>query len=455
MPIKRSVLSIAVASCTLVLSGTAFATNGYFTHGLGTKNKALAGAGTASATEAMSMTNNPAAAVMLGSAAEAGLSIFSPRRSYKTTDSQLNGQLGSFTVGPDSIDSKNEYFPIPYMAGIWELSETSAFGAAFYGRGGMNTEFQGGSATFDPDGPGPGGTVTLPGPFGAGDLGVDLIQAFIDLTYSFKTGSLNWGITGVLAAQSFEVEGMGNFAGFTQTFAKSGGTEFPKNLSNNGNSWTFGYGLKGGVIWEATEAVNLGLSYQTQTYMTKIDDYSDLLAEGGKFDIPASARAGISWQVNDSITLHLDGERIWYSDIDSIANSISGIVKCPTAGFGGTDTSYCLGGSNGIGFGWDDMDIIKVGAEWDLQNSWVLRGGYSWSDQPISDKELLVNILAPGIMEQHVTFGFTRKMANDREFSLSFMWAPENKVSGANSFDPTQEITLKMEQFELEVGYAW
>ncbi len=452
---KRNALSIAVASCTLVLSGTAFATNGYFTHGLGTKNKALAGAGTASATEAMSMANNPAAAVMLGSAAEAGLSIFSPRRSYKTTQSQLNGQLGSFTVGPDSIDSKNEYFPIPYMAGIWELSETSVFGAAFYGRGGMNTEFQGGSATFDPDGPGPGGTVTLPGPFGAGDLGVDLIQAFIDLTYSFKTGSLNWGITGMLAAQSFEVKGMGNFAGFTQTFAKSGGTELPKDLSNNGSSWSFGYGLKGGVIWEATETINLGLSYQTQTYMTKIDDYSDLLAEGGQFDIPGSARAGVSWQVNDSITLHLDGERIWYSDIDSIANSISGIVNCPTAGFGGTDTSYCLGGSNGIGFGWDDMDIIKVGAEWDLHNSWVLRGGYSWSDQPISDKELLVNILAPGIMEQHITFGFTRKMANDRELSLSFMWAPENKVSGANSFDPTQNITLKMEQFELEVGYSW
>jgi len=452
---KRTALSTTVAACTLMISGAAFATNGYFTHGLGVKNKAMAGAGTASATEAMSMTNNPAAAVMLGKSYEAGLSVFSPRRSYETTESQLNGQLGSFTVGPDSIDSDNEYFPIPFIAGIWELGDDRAFGAAFYGRGGMNTEFEGGTATFDPDGPGPGGPATLPGPFGGGTLGVDLIQAFLDLTYSGKTGPLNWGISAVLAMQAFEVTGMRNFAGFTKTFAQSGGTKLPDNLTNNGQEFSYGYGAKAGVIWEATDTINLGFSYQTQTFMSEISEYADLLADSGNFDIPASARAGISWRLNDTISLHLDAERIWYSGIDSIANSITGIVNCPTAGFGGTDVEFCLGGKKGIGFGWDDMDIIKVGAEWELSNVWTIRAGYSWGDQPISDKELLVNILAPGIMEQHVSMGFTRKLSNDNELSLSFTWAPENTISGPNSFDPTQEIELTMEQFEIEFGYAW
>ncbi|MEH6611362.1 MAG: hypothetical protein V7696_18465 [Halioglobus sp.] len=32
-------------------------------------------------------------------------------------------------------------------------------------------------------------------------------------------------------------------------------------------------------------------------------------------------------------------------------------------GFGGSDTSVCLGGDNGIGFGWDDMTVVKVGVE--------------------------------------------------------------------------------------------
>jgi long-chain fatty acid transport protein len=450
-------LRASVTVIFIAISSGALATNGYFSHGLGTKNKAMAGAGTAAPSEAMSVANNPASAIMLGDSYGAGLAIFSPRRSYETTDSLLNGAFGSFTVGPDAIDSDNEYFAIPNIAGVWELANDKAFAAAFYGRGGMNTEFRGGSATFDPDGPGPGGVATLPGPFGAGTLGVDLGQAFMDLTYSGKSGSLNWGVTAVIAVQVFEAKGMANFAGYTETFAVSEGAQFPDNLSNNGHEISYGYGFKGGVIWEASDTVNIGVSYQTKTYMTEFDDYSDLFAESGSFDIPASARAGISWNAADNVSLHLDVEQIWFSDVDSVGNSIAGIFNCPTAGFGGSDTSVCLGGKNGIGFGWEDMTVVKVGVEWSLQNApaWTLRAGYSKGDQPIPDSELLVNILAPAVMEEHLSMGLTRELSNGHEFSLSFMYAPENDVVGPNTFDPTQSVTIEMEQFELEFGYAW
>ena len=39
-------------------------------------------------------------------------------------------------------------------------------GFTFYGRGGMNTDWQGGTATFDPDGPGPAQVGTFPGTYG-------------------------------------------------------------------------------------------------------------------------------------------------------------------------------------------------------------------------------------------------------------------------------------------------
>ncbi len=455
MTIKTNTLAITVAASTLLMSTAAMATNGYLTHGVGTKNKSLAGAGTAAPNETMSMVNNPASAVMVGKSYEAGISIFSPRRSYESSESLINGQFGAFTLGPDNIDSENEYFPIPFIAGIWELDNDRAFGAAFYGRGGMNTEYRGGSATFDPDGPGPAPVMTLPGAFGSGTLGVDLSQAFLDLTYSGKSGSLYWGITGVLAMQVFEIRGVGSFAGFTETFAKSGGTQLPSNLTNNGHEYAFGYGIKGGVIWETTDTVNLGLSLQSKTYMTDLDDYADLLAEGGGFDIPASARVGFSWQVSANVSLHLDGEHIWYSDIDSVANPIQNIFNCPTAGTGGTDTSACLGGNRGAGFGWDDMTIVKVGMEWNLDNIWMFRAGYSKGDQPIPDSQLLFNILAPAVMEEHITLGLSRGLSNGHEFSLSFMYAPSKSVTGPNTFDPTQEITIEMEEFELEFGYSW
>jgi long-chain fatty acid transport protein len=40
-------------------------------------------------------------------------------------------------------------------------------------------------------------------------------------------------------------------------------------------------------------------------------------------------------------------------------------------------------------------------------------------------------------------------------WNVSFMYAPENTVSGPSLFDPTQNIDLKMSQFEFEVSYRF
>jgi long-chain fatty acid transport protein len=58
-------------------------------------------------------------------------------------------------------------------------------------------------------------------------------------------------------------------------------------------------------------------------------------------------------------------------------------------------------------------------------------------------------------MEQHFTFGFTRRQSSGNELNLSFMYAPEKKVSGPQNFDPTQSVELKMHEFELELSYSW
>jgi long-chain fatty acid transport protein len=86
---------------------------------------------------------------------------------------------------------------------------------------------------------------------------------------------------------------------------------------------------------------------------------------------------------------------------------------------------------------------------------WTFRAGYSFGDHPIPEEQLLVNILAPAVIEEHFTAGFSRELENDHEFSMSFMYAPEVKESGPNTFDPTQDIEIKMYQFEVEFAYSW
>ena len=58
-------------------------------------------------------------------------------------------------------------------------------------------------------------------------------------------------------------------------------------------------------------------------------------------------------------------------------------------------------------------------------------------------------ILAPGVMEQHFTTGFTARRG-EREYSLAFMFAPKKTITGNNLFEPTQTLDLSMRQFELE-----
>jgi len=439
-------------------SAPALATNGYFTHGIGTHSKAMAGAGDAMPSMAIDSANNPASGVLVDEQLDLGLAIFSPRREYTVSPSQLNGAMGAFSLDAGKVESGSEYFPIPYVAKNWRLSDTSAFTLSFYGRGGMNTDYTAGSATFDPDGPGPAPVMSLPGTFGAGVTGVNLNQAFLELTYSFTLAdSLALGFGPIIAYQLFEAEGLMTFAPYTKTFAASGGTAFPENLSNNGSDDSVGVGVKLGAIWNVSEAFALQTAYQSKISMSEFDDYSDLFAQAGGFDIPATARVGASIETMPGLKFHLDIEKTFYSSVDSIANALATVGMCPTAGLGGMDIESCAGGDRGFGFGWDDVTVYQMGAEWtpDSSRGITWRVGYSVSEQPISAADVLVNILAPATVEEHFTFGVSMNRDNGHQMSVALMYAPQKSVSGPNLFDPTQQIELAMDQFEIEFAYSF
>ncbi|MDH5355537.1 MAG: hypothetical protein OEY09_13925, partial [Gammaproteobacteria bacterium] len=105
-------------------------------------------------------------------------------------------------------------------------------------------------------------------------------------------------------------------------------------------------------------------------------------------------------------------------------------------------------------FGWDDMTVIKLGYEWEGDNDMTWRLGYSKTDQPIGNDDLLFNILAPGVIEQHYTFGFTKALDQSSAFNFALMYAPNVAVSGTNTFDPTQTIEIDMDQYEIAASYS-
>lgn len=430
------------ASVLLALALPAAATNGYFSHGYGTRSKAMAGTGVSQSLDALAPATNPAALTGVDDQIDIGLEYFAPSRGYDVdgaaTGACLSAQQCTFGIGPGSVDSDKDFFLIPHFGISRKLDDNTTVGVAVYGNGGMNTRYVDGSATVGaPVGTVPPGTrFTLPGTFGDGTAGVDMMQLFVAPTWARKfDNGVSIGVSPILAMQLFESRGLGNFAPFSAD---------PDKLSNNGHDTSYGMGIKFGMQVPLGASASFGASYQSKMWMSEFDDYAGLFAEQGDFDIPASATVGVSVAASDAVTLAFDIEWIGYSSIDSIANPLfPNLMQAP------------LGADNGAGFGWNDMTVYKFGAAWkaNADSTWYF--GYSFADQPIDSSEVLFNILAPGVVEQHFTAGYSRKLANGNSWAIAAMYAPTEEVRGPNPLDPAQTIEIAMDQIEFEFSYTF
>ena len=442
-------LTMLTAVAGIGISTSVQATNGYFSHGTSVAEKGMAGAGVAYSQDALSASNNPAGMVLQGDRLDIGGALFAPMRSYSSTGTP-SAPAGSpcgpcpFSIGNgnQAIDSENEAFLVPQYGQNWMLDNESSIGLSVYGNGGMNTEYDGGSAILGPN-PVTGTNFESPGTFGNGKTGVDLAQLFIATTYSQKLSeNASWGVSGIVVYQTFEATGLGNFAPFSNDSTK---------LSNNGTDSSTGIGIRLGVQAEVSPGITLGASYQPKIDMDEFDKYSGLFAEKGDFDIPSTLTVGLAWQISDERVFLVDVQQINYEDVAAVSNSITPLID---GSCGPGSSAGCLGGSNGAGFGWEDMTVLKLGYEWKTSDQWVWRFGYSTTDQPIPEKEVVFNILAPGVIEDHLTFGFTRMIDSSSEFNFAFMYAPNVDVSGGNTFDPAQTIEIDMDQYEIAASYS-
>jgi len=427
---KKILVTVAALGLTVGFVATASATNGYFSHAYSIKSKGMAGAGVAAPMDSMVPATNPAGLTEVGNSLDVGLSIFNPNREY-TVAGAPSGAPGSFGLAVGTVESDSDYFFIPSLGLSKQLNEKSAIGIAMYGNGGMNTDYQ--TNTF----------------WGSSPAGVDLMQLFIAPTYAAKIAeNHSVGITPIIGVQFFAAKGLEAFGGFSAA---------PTKLTNNGHDTAYGFGGRIGYLGKLSDKFSVGASYQTKINMGEFDDYAGLFAEQGGFDIPANWTVGFAVKPTPAVTIAVDVQQINYSSVASIANDMMPALFLLGMG----DPDYQLGDDPGAGFGWDDMTVIKIGLQWDRSEQWSYRFGYSYGEQPIAEStnpmvsSATFNILAPGVIEQHATFGFTYTFANQSELDFSFTYAFENDVTGANTLDPAQTITLTMDQMEVGLGYSW
>ena len=120
--------------------------------------------------------------------------------------------------------------------------------------------------------------------------------------------------------------------------------------------------------------------------------------------------------------------------------------------------SACLGGSNGAGFGWQDINVWKFGVQYMLNSQWTLRGGYNYTQNPIQPQDVTFNILAPGVVQNQWTVGATWKLDAMSEITGAFMYAQNNSVTGTSLLvgfgaPPTTSETISMKEMQLGIAY--
>jgi long-chain fatty acid transport protein len=144
-----------------------------------------------------------------------------------------------------------------------------------------------------------------------------------------------------------------------------------------------------------------------------------------------------------------DYKHIFYGSIPSIANPMS--------------SPGLLGTSNGPGFGWHDVDIVKIGAEWRATPAWTWRVGYAHNTNPIESPDVTFNILAPGVVTDHITGGFAYKPDAYSTWEFAAAYVPPHSVSGPEKccapppFAVTagSNIELEMHQWQFTFGYTY
>ncbi len=154
----------------------------------------------------------------------------------------------------------------------------------------------------------------LPGTFGAGTAGINLEQMFFNFNSSYKLNPKHaLGGSLIVVGQRFRAQGLEFFGSFSSD---------PANLSGNVNSLSWGLGAKVGYQGEVADGVRVGISYQSKISMGEFDEYKGLFAEGGDFDIPSTYTLGVSFDVGQTGVIVADYQRINYSDVASIIQSI-------------------------------------------------------------------------------------------------------------------------------------
>lgn len=430
-----------VAACAAAFP--VHATNGYFLPGFGTRSQGMGGVGIAYGRDTLSTAANPANAVNTGMRGDMGFAVFNPERSTRISNDPTTPATGFFS---GNVESDMKYFIMPEMGFSMPLTEQVHVALAVVGNGGMNSTYRENFFSF------------FGNPPRDTPVGVDMMQLLVPISLAYKVNENHaLGASLVLAETRFRAYGIEAFIPFNISSDND-------HLTGLGYDYSYGAGVKLGWLGEfMDDKLTVGLTYASRTYMTKFDKYRGMFAEQGDFDIPENYGIGVAIKPVKNLVVAADVLRINYSDVASIGNPGPGLY--PGGGMSGVpaldagvlcpDNPYCMGNDQGMGFGWEDMTVYKLGVQYGVNKRLLVRAGYNYGKSPIPNNQLTFNTLAPATVEKHYSVGFTYKPNDMLEVTGTYMYVASNNQSACNqNIVDCVQIGMHQNVFGLSLGWV-
>ncbi|NTU90955.1 MAG: aromatic hydrocarbon degradation protein [Chlorobiaceae bacterium] len=444
----RRTASTALALLVLAGSSPAFATNGMNLEGYGAKSQAMGGTGMAYDTGNSAAMNNPAT---LGfykeGTSELGFGI-------RGLHPKVKGEYGPYT---DYSRSTAFYMPsISYIRRDGAIS----WGTAMFSQGGMGADYGDDSPLFAAGSSWNGvANVPLSGKTNRSEVGVGRVMFPIAWKVSEDT-TIGASVDFVWASMDMQMDLDGaHFRRFTQG---DGGTvsgsmydslggymmggaisdinyarfDFSNDSHLIGRAVGYGTGFKIGLTQKLSKTVTIGGSYHSQTAMTDLESGNATLSFFGagpafangpiplsgkvkvrNFEWPATFAAGIAITPNEKLLITGDVKYIeWSSVMDKFSMSFTADDSVSNGDFRGKSIDVEMFQK------WKNQTIWSIGVQYKPTRKLALRGGASFSMEPVPD--LYTNPLFPATIKNHYTCGFGYQLNDVSSVAAAFSWAP-------------------------------
>ncbi len=202
-----------------------------------------------------------------------------------------------------------------------------------------------------------------------------------------------------------------------------------------------GFAGKIGLTYEISEQVTFGLTYHSKT------DLGDLKAPGNslafQLDIPGMGRmpqalsgdievrnfqwpallgAGFAFRPTPAWLLATDIRHIMWAEVmEEFSMNFAADDAATNGPFAGSVMDAVLYQD------WDDQTVLQLGAAYQATDRLVLRFGFNYGENPISNRFL--NCLFPAIIEEHYTAGFGYRFDERNSIDVSLAYAPEVSIT--------------------------